>query len=197
MFILVLVLVVAGCSTSSTTPEDNDRNEEESNELKVLNLNNQSEPGSLHPALGQGTHDSWVMEHAFEGLVKKNAEGQIGPGMAERWDTSDDGITWTFHLKEGMKWSDGEPVTAHDFEYAWKYALKPETAADYAYQLYYLANGEQYNKGTATEDQVGVKALDELTLELKLAAATPFFLDLTTHYTWYPISKKVQEAYPK
>ena len=93
MFILVLVLVVAGCSTSSTTPEDNDRNEEESNELKVLNLNNQSEPGSLHPALGQGTHDSWVMEHAFEGLVKKNAEGQIGPGMAERWETSDDGIT--------------------------------------------------------------------------------------------------------
>ena len=194
---LVLILVVAGCSTSSTTNEETDSDKEASNEPKVLNLNNSSEPGSLHPATAQGTHDSWVLDHVFEGLVKKDASGQIVPGIAERWQMSQDGITWTFELKEGIKWSDGEPVTAHDFEYAWKYALKPETAADYAYQLYYLANGEQYNKGTATEEQVGVKALDDLTLEVKLAAATPFFLDLTTHYTYYPISKKVQEANPK
>lgn len=196
MLMLVLMLIVAGCSTTSTTEEDSSE-ETESNEPKVVNLNNQSEPGSLHPANGQGTHDSWLMDHAFEGLVKKDEEGKIIPGMAEKWETSEDGITWTFYLKDGMKWSDGEPVTAHDFEYAWKYVLKPETAADYAYQMYYLSNGQQYNEGTATEDQVGVKALDDLTLEVTLAAATPFFLDLTTHYTYYPISKKVQEANPK
>ena len=142
------------------------------------------------------------MEHAFEGLTKKTPEGEIVEGMAEKWDISDDGLTWTFHLKDGMKWSNGDPVTADDFEYAWKYVLNPETASEYAYQLYYLAGAEEYNSSedeagyAELEEKVGVQAKDEKTLEITLAEATPYFLDLTSFYTYYPINKKVQEANP-
>ena len=161
-----------------------------------------TEPGALHPGMAQGTHDSWILEHAFEGLTKKTPEGEIVEGMAEKWDISDDGLTWTFHLKDGMKWSNGDPVTADDFEYAWKYVLNPETASEYAYQLYYLAGAEEYNSSedeagyAELEEKVGVQAKDEKTLEITLAEATPYFLDLTSFYTYYPINKKVQEANP-
>ncbi|QOR65217.1 peptide ABC transporter substrate-binding protein [Cytobacillus suaedae] len=169
---------------------------------KVLRLNNGSEPGSLHPGIAQGTHDSWVLEHAFEGLTKKSPEGEIVEGMAEKWETNDNGKTWTFYLRDGMKWSNGDPVTAHDFEYAWKYALNPKTASTYAYQLYYIKGGEAFNAAEegadlqALEDAVGVKAVDEKTLEVELETATPYFLDLTSFYTYYPVNKAVQEANP-
>ena len=195
--LLMLVLIVAGCSEeSSEEPVDDGNTQEEAAERKVLNLNNTSEPGALHPGLGQGTHDSWVLEHAFEGLYKKDPEGNIVPGIATDHTVSDDGITWTFNLREDAKWSNGEPLTAHDFEFAWKYTLSPEAAADYAYQMYYLANGAAYNAGEVTADEVGVKALDDHTLEVKLEKPTLFFLDLITFYTYYPVSKAVQEANP-
>lgn len=143
-----------------------------------------------------------VLEHVFEGLTKKTPEGEIVPGMAEDWEVSDDGITWTFNLKDDVVWSNGDPVTAHDFEYAWKYVLNPETASEYAYQMYYLAGGEEYNSSenkdeyAELEEKVGVKALDDHTLEVKLAEPTPYFLDLTSFYTYYPVNKKVQEENP-
>ena len=91
--------------------------------------------------------------------------------MAEKWEVSKDGLTYTFHLRKDAKWSDGKPVKAGDFEYAWKRALNPDTASEYAYQLFYLKNGEAYNlskdpKATkkATADEVGVKATDDYTL---------------------------------
>src|SRR5690606_21671321 len=182
--------------------EEGKENEQEASGPKILRLNNNEEPGSLHPGTAQGTHDSWILEHAFEGLTKKTPEGEIIPGIAESWDTSEDGLTWTFKLRGDAKWSNGDPVTAHDFEYAWKYALNPETASTYAYQLYYLEGGEAYNSAEAGADlealeaAVGVKAVDDTTLEVKLAQPTPYFVDLTSFYTYYPINKAVQEANP-
>ncbi|WP_260399034.1 peptide ABC transporter substrate-binding protein [Peribacillus simplex] len=196
--LMAIMLILAACNGGSKeTSNEKEGGSGDSTKLKVLNVNNSSEPGSLHPANAQGTHESWILEHTFEGLTKKTEEGKIVPGVAESWDISEDGLTWTFKLKKGLKWSNGDPLTANDFEYAWKYALKPETAADYAYQLYYLKGGEAYNSKKGKEEDVGVKATDDLTLEVTLEQPTPYFLDLTSFYTFYPIDKKVQEENPK
>ncbi|RST72238.1 peptide ABC transporter substrate-binding protein [Siminovitchia acidinfaciens] len=207
-FVTAFMLLLGGCFSGETESKPDSSGgeksgEEQSDGKKVLNLNNNEEPGSLHPGTAQGTHDSWILEHAFEGLTKKTPEGEIVDGMAKDWEVSDDGITWTFNLKDDVKWSNGDPVTAHDFEYAWKHVLNPETASEYAYQMYYLAGGEEYNSSenkdeyADLEEKVGVKALDDHTLEVKLAEPTPYFLDLTSFYTYYPVNKKVQEENPK
>ncbi|MGG0792062.1 peptide ABC transporter substrate-binding protein [Peribacillus simplex] len=196
--LMAIMLMLAACNGGSKeTSNEKEGGSGDSSGSKVLNVNNSSEPGSLHPANAQGTHESWILEHTFEGLTKKTEEGKIVPGSAESWETSEDGLTWTFKLKDGLKWSNGDPLTANDFEYAWKYALKPETAADYAYQLYYLKGGEAYNSKKGKEEDVGVKATDEHTLVVTLEQPTPYFLDLTSFYTFYPINKKVQEENPK
>lgn len=166
-----------------------------SKEEQILRLNNFSEPGYFHPGLARGTHDSWVLEHIMEGLTKKGPDGSIQPGMAKEWKVSDDGLTYTFTLRDA-KWSNGDPVTAHDFEYAWKYALSPEAASEYAYQLFYIKNGEEYNAGKATADEVAVKALDDKTLEVTLTAPTGYFLELLSFYTYYPINKNVASQNP-
>ncbi|MGE7120835.1 peptide ABC transporter substrate-binding protein [Peribacillus sp. NPDC046944] len=195
---LAMILVLAACNGGSKeTSKEKEEGTNKSTEPKVLNLNNSSEPGSLHPAKAQGTHDSWILNHTFEGLTKKTEEGEIVPAVAESWETSDDGKTLTFKLKDGLKWSNGDPITANDFEYAWKYALNPDTAADYAYQLYYLKGGEAYNAKKGKEEDVGVKATDDLTLEVTLEEPTPYFLDLTSFYAFFPINKQVQEENPE
>lgn len=182
---LAFSFVLTGCSTKAPTAA-----------AKILRTNNTSEPGSLDPALAQGTHESWVLQHTFEGLMSYAEDGSIVPGAAESYTLADDKVTYTFKLRDGMKWSNGDPVTANDFEFAWKRALAPETAADYAYQLYYLKGGEAYNSGTGKVEDVGVKALDDKTLEVVLAAPTGYFMELTAFYTYYPVDKKVVEANP-
>ena len=112
---------------------------------KILRTNNSSEPGSLDPALAQGTHESWVLDHTFEGLMKIDPNLKVVPAMAKEYSVSDDNLTYTFTLKDDIKWSNGDEVTAEDFEFAWKRALDPNLAADYAYQLYYIKGGEAYN----------------------------------------------------
>ncbi len=163
-------------------------------EPKILRTNNGSEPGSLDPALAQGTHESWVLDHCFEGLMARDPSGKPVPGMAKEYKLADDEVTYTFTLRDDVVWSNGDPVTAHDFEYAWKRALDPELAADYAFQLYYLKGGEAYNTGSGSVDEVGVKAIDDKTLEVVLASPTAYFLELTSFYTYYPVNKKVVEA---
>ena len=160
---LAFSFVLTGCSPKAPTTDA----------PKILRTNNSSEPGSLDPALAQGTHESWVLQHTFEGLMSYAEDGSIVPGAAESYTLADDKVTYTFKLRDGMKWSNGDPVTANDFEFAWKRALAPETAADYAYQLYYLKGGEAYNSGAGTADEVGVKALDDKTLEVVLETSIP------------------------
>jgi len=163
---------------------------------KILRTNNASEPGSLDPALAQGTHESWVLDHTFEGLMKLDKDGKVVPGMAKEYKISEDDLTYTFVLRDDIKWSNGDPVTAQDFEFSWKRALDPDLAADYAFQLYYIKGGEAYNTGAATADDVAIKALDDKTLEITLETPTGYFLELTAFYTYYPVNKKVVEANP-
>ena len=145
---------------------------------KILHTNNTSEPGSLDPALAEGTHESWVIDHVFEGLMKKDKDGNLVGGMAKDYTMSEDGLTYTFDLRDDIKWSNGDPVTAHDFEFSWKRVLDVNLGSSYAYQLYYLKNGEAYNtqdKDTDEADkvdldEVGVKALDDTKLEIGRAS---------------------------
>jgi oligopeptide transport system substrate-binding protein len=117
--------------------------------------------------------------------------------MAASWTVSKDGLVYTFTLRDA-RWTDGKPVTASDFLYAWERVLNPKSGAKYAQQLYYLKNGEEYNKGRVSDfGQVGVRAVDAKTLQVTLKSPTAYFLDLTAFYTLYPVPKWALEAHGK
>lgn len=205
--ILVVSVLVVGCvpddqsdePATDTGEETTDTGEEtpDSDGEKILRTNNSSEPGSLDPALAQGTHESWVLDHTFEGLMKINSDLEIVPGVADgEPEISDDNLTYTFKIREDAKWSNGDPVTAHDFEFSWKRALDPELASDYAFQLYYIKGGEAFNTGEGSIDDVMVKAEDDQTLVVTLETPTAYFLELTAFYTLYPVNKAVVEDNP-
>ena len=193
MLVLALSMVLTGCG-----PKEPAAGSEEpaATEPKILRSNNASEPGSLDPALAQGTHESWTLDHTFEGLMKLDKDGKVVPGMAKEYKVSEDYLTYTFTLRDDIKWSNGDPVTAQDFEFSWKRALDPELAADYAFQIYYVKGAEAYNTGEGKLEDVMVKALDDKTLEVTLEAPVGYFLELTAFYTYYPVNKKVVEANP-
>jgi oligopeptide transport system substrate-binding protein len=163
---------------------------------QVFRINNLVEPKSLDPAIVTGVPEHRIVSNLFEGLAVNDPKDlSPQPGMAKSWSISKDGVVYTFNLRDAA-WTDGRKVTAHDFVYAWERVLNPKTGAEYAYQLYYLKNGEEYNKGQLTDfRQVGVKALDDKTLQVTLRAPTPYFLFLTTFYTLYPVPKWAVEAH--
>ena len=153
-----------------------------------LTLCNGDEPQTLDPALATGQLESRIILALFEGLTTRAPDGSIVPGMAQSWESSPDGLTWTFHLRPDAKWSNGDPVTAYDFLNSWKRVLEPATASEYAYQLGYLVNGDAYNTGKITDfSQVGVKAPDDHTLVCTLAHPTAYFLELTSFQTLCPV----------
>ncbi|MDI5884687.1 peptide ABC transporter substrate-binding protein [Cobetia amphilecti] len=163
----------------------------------TLKLAIMGEPASLDPQQISGTWENDVVGDLFEGLVTEAADGERIPGAAESWQISDDGKTYTFTLRENGKWSDGEPVTAEDFVYALKRIMTPENASDYAYILYPIKNAKAINSGEAEPDTLGVRAVDDHTLEITLERPTPYFLDQLSHYTAYPLPKHVVEKYGK
>jgi len=153
-----------------------------------LTLSNGDEPQTLDPAMATAQLDGRIILALFEGLTTRAADGSIVGGMAESWEMSPDGLTYTFHLRPGIKWSNGDPVTAQDFVDSWERTLNPATASEYSYQLYYLLNGEAYGTGKITDfSQVGVKGPDDHTLVCTLAHPTAFFLELTSFQTLCPV----------
>ncbi len=162
----------------------------------TIRIGNQGEPSSLDPHYLSGDWEDRIISDMFMGLTTEDAKGDAIPGVAESWDISDDGTVYTFHLRDS-KWSDGQPVTAYDFEYAMRRIMNPETAAEYASLLYVIKNGEEVNTGKAPLDTLGVKALDDKTLQITLTGPAPYLLSLLTHYTTFPIPKHVVEKYGK
>ncbi|WP_431809472.1 peptide ABC transporter substrate-binding protein [Brevibacillus agri] len=160
---------------------------------KVLRMNMHSNPPTVDPGIAEDSTSGTISRAIFEGLTRLGKDGKVHVAAAESYTVSADGKTYTFKIRPA-KWSNGDPVTADDFEYAWKRALSPKTASNYAYQLYYLKGAEAYNKGTGTASDVGVKAIDAKTLVVELTNPTPFFTELTAFYTYYPVNKKVVEA---
>lgn len=157
---------------------------------------NGAEPETLDPALITGQPEERVVSALFEGLLTFDSAAHAGPGMAESWEISPDKKVYTFHLRHNALWSNGDPVTARDFASSWRRALAPETASDYASQLYFLKNGRAFNEGTIKDfSQVGVRAIDDYTLEATLENPTPFFLDLCAFPTLFPVNAKCVERY--
>lgn len=159
----------------------------------TLNLSLGTEPPTLDPALATDSTSGSIIRNVFEGLTHNN-HGEIEPGVAESWEESEDGLTWTFTLRQDSTWSNGDPVTANDFEYAWKRALNPETASQYASILYPIAGAEEFNSGEGDADSVGVTAVDDYTLEVTLNNPTPYFLELTSFYTYMPVHQATVDA---
>ena len=191
---LLTASLLYGCGGSNSAENNSSTENEVVNSVEqkiVYNLG--ADPKTIDPQLNSAIDGSTVIHNAFEGLMREESNSNIEPAVAESYEVSEDGTVYTFHLRD-CKWSDGQPVKAGDFEYAWKRALNPDTAAEYAYQLFYLKNGEEYNTGKATADDVGVKALDDKTLEVTLKAPVPYFLSLAAFPTYFPVRQDVVEA---
>lgn len=147
-----------------------------------------AEPETIDPALATDQVSMRISSALFEGLCRVTVGGRAEPGVAERWEISDDRLTYTFHLRSDSFWSTGEPVTAQDFVNSWRRVLEPETGADYATLLHVIANAKAYSEGTLRDfAEVGVKASDPKTLFVRLANPTPYFIDLCSFITFAPV----------
>ncbi len=163
----------------------------------VFRFNNGAEPETYDPGLAVGQPDGRVARILFEGLVVPDAKTlEPTPAQASRWETSPDGLIYTFHLRPGLVWSDGTPFTARDFVWSWLRVLRPANAARYASALYPIANAEEYNKGALKDStQVGLAAPDDTTLVVHLASPTPYFVFLTQFYPYCPTPRHIVEKY--
>ena len=153
-------------------------------------------PDGLDPSVTNNSFAQYVLINCFEGLVTYDSTGTLVPGNAESWDISDDGLTYTFHLRDGLKWSDGSDLTAEDYVYTIQRVLTPATAAQYVSMATdYIKNAQEYYDGTATADDLGVKALDDKTLEITLAYPMASFLEMCSGTIYYPQRQDMMEKY--
>ena len=156
-----------------------------------LHIGNDGEPLTLDPHRYNLRLEQTILGDLFEGLTTVDAEGRIVPGSAERWETSGDGLTWTFHLRKEGRWSDGKPVTAHDFVFSLRRLLNPATAASLAYFLYPIVNAEAVNIGNEPPEALGVQAIDDHTLEVRLEKPFPFLAERLFYPTGSPVPEHI------
>lgn len=154
---------------------------------QILRKGNGTEPESLDPHRAEGVTSANTLRDLFEGLVTEAADGALIPGAAESWTISDDGRVYTFRLRANGRWSNGDPVTAPDFEFSLRRSADPATLSEYSAILYPIANAEAVVNGQLPPDQLGVRALDARTLELRLHSPTPYLLGLLTHSSTHPV----------
>lgn len=180
--LLVVCVIVSGC----TTVEKPD----------TVSYVLEAEPASLDPAMTTALPENNTELQLFEGLTRLDDQNIPQPALAERWDISPDGKVYTFHLRPGIQWSDGTPITAQEIEYSWKRVMNPDVASENAYMMFVIDKAEEYFNKKATADDVGVKALDDQTLEVRLKNPTAYFLNLTAFHCYYPVPRKLVEANP-
>lgn len=161
----------------------------------ILNRGNDIDPSTLDQQLTTTVQEDRVLKDLYEGLVAQDSHGKAIAGAASSWEISSDGLAYTFHMRENAKWSNGDPVTAGDFEFSFKRLMDPKTAAGYASVLYAIKNAELVATSKMPVDQLGVKALDDKTLQITLNAPTPYFIELLTHNTAYPVNPKAVQQY--
>lgn len=177
----------SGDATATFTPKTVDA-------AKTISLNAGMEPTGLNTLTSTYSIEFALFEHMYENLVTLDDDDNTAPGAAESWDYDEDTLTYTFHLRKDGVWTNGDPVTAKDFEFAWSQALNPDVASDYAYFLYFIKNAEKYFNGEVTWDEVGVKVVDDYTLEVTLEQPTPYALFLFSFGTLAPINQRFYEA---
>lgn len=186
LILSMIMIFFAGCGESKEKVKEISK--------KKITFSMSGEPESMDPTTNIYSRGSLVMQNLFRGLYKINSKNDVVPALAESSSYDDATLTYTFKLKPNLKWSDGSPLTARDFEYSWKRALNPEVASKVAFDLYYLKNGEKYNKGEVKAEEVGVKALDDNTLQVILENPTPYFINLLTMTSYAPVKKEVVEG---
>jgi oligopeptide transport system substrate-binding protein len=196
-------LLAAGCGgddeSSSGATTESGGSEAATQEITV---NWGTEPPSLDPGLATDVTSSNILLNIMDPLVKLGDDLEPVGAAAESFETSEDGKTVTYVLRDGLKWTNGDPVTAHDFEYSWKRTVSPELGADYAYQFYGIVGAQEYNscdpkkdKCDALADKVGVKAVDDKTLEVKLTSPQPWFIQQSAHTSFLAVNKKTVEKF--
>lgn len=152
-------------------------------------------PDGIDPTVTNNSFATVFLLNCFEGLVTYDANGEVVAGNAEKWESNDDMTVYTFHLRDGLKWSDGTPLTAEDYVYAAQRVLTPSTASQYVSMISdYVKNGQEFYKGKATAEDLGVKALDEHTVEYTLNKPCPYFVDLVSMWVYFPVQKATIEA---
>ena len=184
LFIFSLFLIFS-CGNSG----QKDGKQEKTGEKKIA-INIDAEPKTIDPQLATESSGIVVDTLLFEGLTRIDLKGEIVGSAAEKWEISPDGLTWKFNLRKNAKWPNGDPVTAHDFVFAWLRALDPATASEYAYELYYINGAKEFNEGKGKKEDVQLKALDDYTLEFKIKEPTPYLLSLLSFPTYYPANEK-------
>jgi len=198
LFTALLAFGLAACTTGDTAGEEPEAEEDQEGDTeegsdKVLRVNNGEEPSSLDPSIGFDSVSWTPLNNLMEGLTRLDEDSTPQPAAAEDWDISDDELTYTFYIREDAYWSNGDPLVAEDFVYAWKYMLDPDTGSPAAFLAYFIEGGEAFNEGEGSEDDVNVTAIDDKTLEVVLKQPTGFFLDLLTNPAFFPINHKVAE----
>lgn len=177
----------SGDATATFTPKTVDA-------AKTISLNAGMEPTGLNTLTSTYAIEFSLFKHMYENLVTLDDDDNTVPGAAESWDYDEDTLTYTFHLRKDGVWTNGDPVTAKDFEFAWSQALNPDVASDYAYFLYFIKNAEKYFNGEVAWDEVGVKVVDDYTLEVTMEQPTPYALFLFSFGTLAPINQRFYEA---
>ncbi len=199
-----LALIAAGCGgdddgesagTGTTTEEDGGGEAAD----QTLTVNWGTEPPSLDPGLASDTTSSNIVYNIFDGLIKLDEDLNPVPNLAESFETSEDGLTVTIVLRDDGAWSNGDPVTAEDFEWSWKRTISPELAADYAYQFYGIEGAQEYNgcekSCAALADKVGVNAVDDTTLEITLTSPQPWFTQQLAHHSFMAVHRPTVEQF--
>lgn len=180
-YIIILFVFV---SISSCNNYKNDEN-------IVISLG--GEVATIDPHLNTANIGTVYIRHFFEGLMKKDKDGKIIPGIAERYEMSDDGLVYTFYLRTNAKWSDGKNFTADDFLYSYRRFVDPKTAAPYGHLMKPIKNALKITKGEIPAEELGIKKIDDYTLEITLENPTAYFLELADMYL--PVRKDIIEEY--
>ena len=201
-----LALVAAGCGggdeSSSGGTQSTETTQAGGGNLaaeQTVTVNWGAEPPSLDPGLATDTTSSNVLLNIMDPLVKLGDDLKPVPNLAESWDISPDGKMVTFHLRQDGKWTNGDPVTANDFEYSWLRTISPELAADYAYQFYGIVGAQEYNgcksNCAALKAKVGIKATDKYTLQVQLTSPQPWFVQQAAHHSFLAVNKKAVDQF--
>ncbi|WOO39939.1 peptide ABC transporter substrate-binding protein [Rubellicoccus peritrichatus] len=179
---LFIIFFFTGCSERITPVE-------RANKEQILLKANGADPATLDPQLATGVIEFDILLSLFEGLMKPNPVTlDPEPAVAESYEASEDGKRYTFFFRKDALWSNGDPITAHDFEFSYKRILSPNLGSQYAYMLYPILNASKFNQGEIDDfAEVGVKAIDDHTLQIDLESPTPYFLSLILHLSWYPV----------
>lgn len=185
LWILSLIFFVfLACSNNASKVSDSDI---------IVNLS--VEPKTIDPSFNAQIYGVIYIQHVFEGLTTRDRNNKVVEGVAESWDISEDGKTYTFHLRTNALWSDGKPVVADDFVYSWRREVDPIVASEFSYQHEAVKNARDITAGKMPVESLGVKAIDDYTLEVELEAPTAYFLELTAFPTYAPLRRDIIEKY--